>query len=428
MGRHSSTTAGSTWIDTELVIVPAWKEIDAGDDVVRVDVEFSAAFSLGDHATTVLSLRLLKQVLWPGATALDVGCGSGVLSVVAARLGAPYVEALDISIATVEATNANAERNGVADVVSARTRTLASIDEPFDVVVANLLAPVVVDLANDLRPRRRTVRSARRQRRAGAEPQPRHRGARPDARRRHDHPGGMGGAPRAALRRRSIAAIVGIEGIAPALVVASAPAAQATWTAASSSSPAARRAASTPQKASPAPVASTDGASNAGTHVRPPGVVISAPADPNVVTIALAQLTSVAASCSFGTITSRGDESIDARPRRGRVEDGGRTISLGGDERGDDRVERDLELGEHDAGVGDRSTRPQLAPGTTTIVFSPTSSPTISGAAGRFARDRDDPGRVDTSVVGDRRRERPASSSPRRREAPRAPDRAAATA
>ena len=100
--------------------------------------------------TTVLSLRLLKQVLWPGATVLDVGCGSGVLSVVAARLGAPYVEALDISVAAVEATNANAERNGVADVVSSSTRPLASVDEPFDVVVANLLAPVVVDLATDL--------------------------------------------------------------------------------------------------------------------------------------------------------------------------------------------------------------------------------------------------------------------------------------
>ncbi len=66
-------------------------------------------------------------------------------------LGSPYVEALDISIAAIEATNANAERNGVADVVTASTRTLASIDEPFDVVVANLLAPVVVDLATDLR-------------------------------------------------------------------------------------------------------------------------------------------------------------------------------------------------------------------------------------------------------------------------------------
>ena len=139
-----------SWIDTELVIVPAWKDIDAGPDVLRVDIDPGAAFGLGDHATTALSLRLLKQVLWPNATVLDVGCGSGVLSVVAARLGAPYVEALDISVAAVEATNANAERNGVADVVSCSTRPLASVDEPFDVVVANLLAPVVVDLATDL--------------------------------------------------------------------------------------------------------------------------------------------------------------------------------------------------------------------------------------------------------------------------------------
>ena len=56
-----------------------------------------AAFGLGDHATTVLTLRLLRRTWWTGATVLDVGCGSGVLSVVAARMGAPYVEAIDIS-------------------------------------------------------------------------------------------------------------------------------------------------------------------------------------------------------------------------------------------------------------------------------------------------------------------------------------------
>jgi ribosomal protein L11 methyltransferase len=140
-----------SWVDAGLVIVPAWKELDTPDDVMRVDIDPGAAFGLGDHATTVLTLRLLRRTWWPGATVLDVGCGSGVLSVVAARMGAPYVEAIDISAAAVEATVANAERNDVAGAISASRRGIGDVEGPFDLVLANLLAPVVVDLAADLR-------------------------------------------------------------------------------------------------------------------------------------------------------------------------------------------------------------------------------------------------------------------------------------
>ncbi len=139
-----------SWVDATLVVVPAWHDITTGDDVLRVDIDPGAAFGLGDHPTTVLTLRLLRRTWWPGATVLDVGCGSGVLSVVAARLGAPYVEAIDISPAAVEATVANAERNGVAGAISVSSRPLAAIDEPFDLVLANLLAPVLVGLAPEL--------------------------------------------------------------------------------------------------------------------------------------------------------------------------------------------------------------------------------------------------------------------------------------
>ena len=139
-----------SWIDRDFVVVPAWLDPQIAPDVLRIDIDPGAAFGLGDHPTTVLTLRLLRQVMWPGATVLDVGCGSGVLSVAAARLGAPYVEAIDVSLAAVEATLANAARNDVAGVVTASTRPLADVDDQFDVVVANLLAPVVVDLATDL--------------------------------------------------------------------------------------------------------------------------------------------------------------------------------------------------------------------------------------------------------------------------------------
>jgi ribosomal protein L11 methyltransferase len=140
-----------SWVDRTCVVVPAWLDVATTPAVLRVDIDPGAAFGLGDHPTTILTLRLLRKVWWPGATVLDVGCGSGVLSVVAARLGAPYVEAIDISVAALEATQDNARRNGVERVVTVSARPLASIDETFDVVLANLLAPVLVDLAPDLR-------------------------------------------------------------------------------------------------------------------------------------------------------------------------------------------------------------------------------------------------------------------------------------
>jgi ribosomal protein L11 methyltransferase len=136
-----------SWIDQGLVIVPAWKDVDVGPGVLRIDIDPGAAFGLGDHPTTVLTLRLLREVIWPGATVLDVGCGSGVLSVVAARLGAPYVAAIDISQAAVEATVDNAARNGVAGAVTAGTTPLSAVTDQFDIVLANLLAPTVVELA-----------------------------------------------------------------------------------------------------------------------------------------------------------------------------------------------------------------------------------------------------------------------------------------
>jgi ribosomal protein L11 methyltransferase len=145
-----------TWITPDLVIVPAWLPeaasppgADATTMVVPIDP--GAAFGLGDHPTTVLTLRALRAVQYPDATVLDVGCGSGVLAVVAARAGAPYVEAIDLSPGAVEATLANAERNGVAGRVRASTTPLASIEGPFDVVLANILAPALIELAEDLR-------------------------------------------------------------------------------------------------------------------------------------------------------------------------------------------------------------------------------------------------------------------------------------
>ena len=144
--------ASPMWVDDQLVVVPAWQE--APRSATAVYVEPGSAFGLGDHPTTLLSLRALVRLLRsdPGPTeVIDVGCGTGVIAVTAAMLVGRPARAIDVASPAIEATIDNARRNGVEQLVEVDSAPLADIDGDFDVVVANILAPVLVSLADDLR-------------------------------------------------------------------------------------------------------------------------------------------------------------------------------------------------------------------------------------------------------------------------------------
>lgn len=104
-------------------------------------------FGDGLHPTTATCLGLLEGLLGPGTRVLDVGCGSGALSVVAARGGAEVV-AIDIDPVAVDATIANAAANGVS--VDATTTPLVELSGTWDVVVANISARAVLELSEEL--------------------------------------------------------------------------------------------------------------------------------------------------------------------------------------------------------------------------------------------------------------------------------------
>ena len=146
--------AQPVWVDPDLVICPAWVPFEVPSDlesaVTVLRIEPGATFGLGDHPTTMLSMRAIRRSLRAGSTVLDVGCGSGVLAVGACVLGAARAVAVDIAPASVPITKANAASNGVADLIDVSTTSLAEVDGQFDIVVANILAPTLIELADDL--------------------------------------------------------------------------------------------------------------------------------------------------------------------------------------------------------------------------------------------------------------------------------------
>ena len=143
-----------TWYAPGCVSVPAALHPADGiaPDALVTVIDQGSAFGLGDHPTTSTSMAMLVNHLRNHSVErlLDVGCGTGALAVVAAQLGVPAVRGIDIADAAVEATLRNAELNDVRDAIDVSTTPLAAVTGTYDVVMANILAPTLIELADDL--------------------------------------------------------------------------------------------------------------------------------------------------------------------------------------------------------------------------------------------------------------------------------------
>ena len=141
-------------VGERIVIRPTWRRHRRrpGDVVLALDP--GMAFGTGLHPTTRLCLASLESLadrgVLDGARVLDVGSGSGILSIAAALLGASSVLAVDVDPIAVEASAANARRNRLARRIRARPGSAPTGEGPFDVVVANLIASLLVQLADGL--------------------------------------------------------------------------------------------------------------------------------------------------------------------------------------------------------------------------------------------------------------------------------------
>ena len=146
-------------IGQRIWIQPSWLDAVEGtdeDDGVRpgdvvLTLDPGMAFGTGLHPTTQMCLQALEQTVQAGKTLLDVGTGSGILAIAAAKMGASPLLAFDTDELAVKTTVENARKNQVADLIETKQATLDLIAEkPWDIVVVNILAPVIIAMfAND---------------------------------------------------------------------------------------------------------------------------------------------------------------------------------------------------------------------------------------------------------------------------------------
>ena len=137
-------------ITHDLTIVPSWTDYEAGPSEKVIKLDPGMAFGTGTHPTTKMSLFALEQVLRSGEIVLDVGTGSGVLSIASSLLGAKEIFAYDLDDVAVRVAQENIALNaGTENIHVAAGDLLKGVDIEADVIVANILADILVNLTDD---------------------------------------------------------------------------------------------------------------------------------------------------------------------------------------------------------------------------------------------------------------------------------------
>ncbi|ASA95417.1 MULTISPECIES: 50S ribosomal protein L11 methyltransferase [Anoxybacillus] len=138
-------------ISERFTIVPTWETYEpVSSDELIIELDPGMAFGTGTHPTTVMCIQALEKTVKKGDVVVDVGTGSGILSIAAAMLGAKRVHALDLDPVAVESAKLNVKLNKVHDVVTvSQNNLLDRIDEQADVIVANILAEIILRFVDD---------------------------------------------------------------------------------------------------------------------------------------------------------------------------------------------------------------------------------------------------------------------------------------
>ena len=138
-------------ISNRFTIVPTWEDYErVSTDELIIELDPGMAFGTGTHPTTVMCLQALEKTVQPNSKVIDVGTGSGVLSIGAAKLGATSIHALDLDEVAVASAKENITINNVDHVVKVtHGNLLDSVNEQADIVVANILAEIIMTFSDD---------------------------------------------------------------------------------------------------------------------------------------------------------------------------------------------------------------------------------------------------------------------------------------
>jgi len=139
-------------VGQRIVVKPTWEEYQPKEEEIILELDPGMAFGTGTHQTTILCIRALEKLVGPHHRVLDIGCGTGILSIASLLLGAQHAVAVDIDPDAVKITRENAMQNGVLsrmDVVHGNL--LDKVEGKFDIIVANIIADTIIELSGLLK-------------------------------------------------------------------------------------------------------------------------------------------------------------------------------------------------------------------------------------------------------------------------------------
>jgi len=139
-------------IGDKIVIKPSWEAFEPKEGDIVVELDPGMAFGTGTHETTILCIEALEKYVKKDAVVYDVGCGSGILSIVAAKLGAKKVIGIDIDDLSVKTSKENVKINGVEEIVEiVKGNLLDNVSGKADIIVSNIIAEIIVNMIPDLK-------------------------------------------------------------------------------------------------------------------------------------------------------------------------------------------------------------------------------------------------------------------------------------
>lgn len=139
-------------IGDNIIIKPSWEEYDEKKEDIIIDIDPGMAFGTGTHETTSLCIEALEKYIKKGDTVFDIGCGSGILSIVCAKLGAEKIVAIDLDPLCVKISKENILKNNLEDIIEVKKGDLLqAIKGKADVIVANIIAEVILNMTDSIK-------------------------------------------------------------------------------------------------------------------------------------------------------------------------------------------------------------------------------------------------------------------------------------